>query len=489
MVRTDFDKLAQYVQKLSLAQILCVGDVMLDRFVYGSVKRVSPEAPIPLVRIEQETVMLGGAGNVVRNLVALGAKCTFVSVIGHDDGGTKLTDLIGELDNVEAYLLRESNRPSTIKTRYMAAGQQLLRADRETNAPLAESTEADVQRTALEAIDVCDAMVLSDYGKGVLSDHSVAALIARARASGKPVVVDPKGDDFSRYQGSTVVTPNCAELAEASGMVVHDEDSILSASRKLISEYGIDSILVTRSQDGMSLIDASSANHVEVRAQEVFDVSGAGDTVVAAFAAAIAVGITPLDAVSLANVAAGIVVGKIGTAAVSGDDLITALHSSSLYASDTKIISKTAALEKVKQWRQRRVRIGFTNGCFDLLHPGHISLLRQARTACDRLVVGLNNDTSVTKLKGKGRPIQNETARARVLASLSIVDLVVLFSEDTPIDLIQILLPDLLIKGAGYHLDEVIGADLVRDNGGEVMLVSVEPGYSTTDTIARMTAS
>ncbi|HHZ66444.1 MAG TPA: bifunctional heptose 7-phosphate kinase/heptose 1-phosphate adenyltransferase, partial [Alphaproteobacteria bacterium] len=200
MVRTDFDKLAQYVQKLSLAQILCVGDVMLDRFVYGSVKRVSPEAPIPLVRIEQETVMLGGAGNVVRNLVALGAKCTFVSVIGHDDGGTKLTDLIGELDNVEAYLLRESNRPSTIKTRYMAAGQQLLRADRETNAPLAESTEADVQRTALEAIDVCDAMVLSDYGKGVLSDHSVAALIARARASGKPVVVDPKGDDFSRYQ-------------------------------------------------------------------------------------------------------------------------------------------------------------------------------------------------------------------------------------------------------------------------------------------------
>ena len=479
MVRTDFDKLAQYVQKLSLAQILCVGDVMLDRFVYGSVKRVSPEAPIPLVRIEQETVMLGGAGNVVRNLVALGAKCTFVSVIGHDDGGTKLTDLIGELDNVEAYLLRESNRPSTIKTRYMAAGQQLLRADRETNAPLAESTEADVQRTALEAIDVCDAMVLSDYGKGVLSDHSVAALIARARASGKPVVVDPKGDDFSRYQGSTVVTPNCAELAEASGMVVHDEDSILSASRKLISEYGIDSILVTRSQDGMSLIDASSANHVEVRAQEVFDVSGAGDTVVAVFAAAIAVGITPLDAVSLA----------IGTAAVSGDDLITALHSSSLYASDTKIISKTAALEKVKQWRQRRDRIGFTNGCFDLLHPGHISLLRQARTACDRLVVGLNNDTSVTKLKGKGRPIQNETARARVLASLSIVDLVVLFSEDTPIDLIQILLPDLLIKGAGYHLDEVIGADLVRDNGGEVMLVSVEPGYSTTDTIARMTAS
>ncbi|PPR18753.1 MAG: Bifunctional protein HldE [Alphaproteobacteria bacterium MarineAlpha9_Bin7] len=489
MVRTDIDELAQHVQKLAEAQVLCVGDVMLDRFVYGSVDRVSPEAPIPILRIDQESTMLGGAGNVVRNLVALGAKCTFVSVIGRDDGGTQLTDLVAELDKVEAYLLRESARPSTIKTRYMAGGQQLLRADQETDTPLAESIRADVERTALDAVDVCDAVVLSDYGKGVLSEHTVASLIGRARASGKPVVVDPKGNNFSRYRGADVVTPNCAELADAAAMVVDDEESILVASRKLISDFGIKSILVTRSQEGMSLIDATSARHVEVKAQEVFDVSGAGDTVVAAFSAAIAVGIEPLDAVSLANVAAGVVVGKIGTAAVYGDDLINALHSDSLYSSDAKIMPESAALEKVKRWRQRHDRIGFTNGCFDLLHPGHISLLRQARESCDRLVVALNTDSSVTKLKGKGRPIQNQTARARVIASLSTVDLVVLFNEGTPLNLIRKVRPDLLIKGGDYRIDEVVGADLVQDYGGEVVLARVEPGYSTSDTIARIATS
>ena len=303
------------------------------------------------------------------------------------------------------------------------------------------------------------------------------------------MVVDPKGDDFSRYRGSTIVTPNCAELAKASGMTVDDENSILIASRKIISEYEIESILVTRSQDGMSWIDGSNAEHVGVKAQEVFDVSGAGDTVVAAFAAAIAVGISPLSAVSLANVAAGIVVGKAGTAAVRGDDLVSALHSSGQDATDAKIISKPLAMEKVQHWRDRRDRIGFTNGCFDLLHPGHISLLRQARAACDRLVVGLNDDASVTLLKGKGRPVQSETARARVLASLWSVDLVVVFSEETPIDLIQTLRPDLLVKGADYGLEQVVGSNFVRENGGDVMLVNVEPGYSTTNTIARITGS
>ena len=489
MGRIDSDELARDVQKLAEARVLCVGDVMLDRFVHGAVERVSPEAPIPVLRIYREAVMLGGAGNVVRNLVALGAKCTFVSVIGHDDGGTKLTDLVRELENVEAYLLRESNRPSTIKTRYMAAGQQLLRADHETNASLMVSTEVDVQRTALEAIDSCDAVILSDYGKGVLSDRSIEAVIARCRASRKPVVVDPKGDDFSRYRGATIVTPNCAELAKASGMAVEEESSIVIASRKIISEFGIESVLVTRSQDGMSLIDESNAEHVSVRAQEVFDVSGAGDTVVAAFAAAIAVGISPLSAVSLANVAAGIVVGKAGTAAVRGDDLVNALRSTDLDATDAKIASKPSAMEKIQHWREQSHRIGFTNGCFDLLHPGHVSLLRQARAACDRLIVGLNDDASVTLLKGKGRPIQNDRARARVLASLSSVDLVVVFSEETPVDLIRAFRPDLLVKGADYRLEEVVGSNLVRENGGDVMLVNVEPGYSTTNTIARISAS
>ena len=485
MVKTDFNTLAGYVKKMADAQVLCIGDLMLDRFVYGTVERVSPEAPIPVVRVEQEETMLGGAGNVLRNIIALGARCTFISVIGRDDGGTKLTDLVAKLENVEAYLLREANRPSTIKTRFLAGGQQLLRADRETSALLSHSTEEDVRRSALEAIATCDAVVLSDYGKGVLTENCIRDIIVRARVDGKPVIVDPKGD-FSRYRGATVVTPNSRELSEASGMATNGEEEIVCAARKLIADFDIGAMLVTRSQDGMSLVDASEVEHVEVKSQEVFDVSGAGDTVVAAFAAALAVGIPRLDSVLLANLAAGIVVGKVGTAAVYGDDLVNAVRNQNHHEVDSKIVTETVALEKVQEWRRRGERVGFANGCFDLLHPGHISLLRQARASCDHLVVGLNSDSSATRLKGEGRPVQNENARSRVLSSLSAVDLVVVFSDDTPINLIQLLMPDVLVKGSDYEENEVVGADIVKNNGGAVLLATIEQGYSTTDTIARI---
>ena len=485
MVKTDFNTLAGYVKKMADAHVLCIGDLMLDRFVYGTVERVSPEAPIPVVRVEQEETMLGGAGNVLRNIIALGARCTFISVIGRDDGGTKLTDLVAKLENVEAYLLREANRPSTIKTRFLAGGQQLLRADRETSALLSHSTEEDVRRSALEAIATCDAVVLSDYGKGVLTENCIRDIIVPARVDGKPVIVDPKGD-FSRYRGATVVTPNSRELSEASGMATNGQEEIVCAARKLISDFDIEAVLVTRSQDGMSLVDASEVEHVEVKSQEVFDVSGAGDTVVAAFAAALAVGIPRLDSVLLANLAAGIVVGKVGTAAVYGDDLVNAVRNQNHHEVDSKIVTETVALEKVQEWRRRGERVGFANGCFDLLHPGHISLLRQARASCDHLVVGLNSDSSATRLKGEGRPVQNENARSRVLSSLSAVDLVVVFSDDTPINLIQLLMPDVLVKGSDYEENEVVGADIVKNNGGAVLLATIEQGYSTTDTIARI---
>ena len=482
----DPNNLISVVAKLAGARVLCIGDLMLDRFVYGTVERISPEGPIPIIHVDKEATMLGGAGNVVRNVVAMGAQCTFVSAIGTDDGGKRLTSLVSQLRNVEAYLLRESGRPSTIKTRYMAGGQQLLRADQETDVPLAPATESDIRLAALDAIPASDAVVLSDYGKGVLSESVIQCVIEKARVEGKPIIVDPKGNDFSRYAGANFVTPNSSELALASGRLLSDDDSIVKAARQLSVSHKIDSFLVTRSQEGMSLIDLENIEHIRVRVKEVFDVSGAGDTVVAVFSSAVAVGIRPADAAYLANVAAGLVVGKLGTAAVNLDDVRRAIRNHSLEADEDKIVSNLEAVEIADGWRKNGKVVGFTNGCFDILHPGHVSMLRQARSSCDYLIVGLNSDDSVRRLKGEDRPVQTEAARAYILASLPHVDLVVTFGEDTPESLIGKLIPDVLIKGADYHRQDVVGADLVEGTGGRIVLIELEPGYSTTDTIARM---
>jgi D-beta-D-heptose 7-phosphate kinase/D-beta-D-heptose 1-phosphate adenosyltransferase len=485
-MRIELNNLISVVAKLAGARVLCIGDLMLDRFVYGSVERISPEGPIPIIHVEKEATMLGGAGNVVRNVVALGAQCTFVSAIGTDDGGKRLTTLVSQLKNVEAYLLRESGRISTIKTRYMADGQQLLRADEETDVPLAPATESDIRLAALDAIPSSDAVILSDYGKGVLSDSVIQCIIKKAQVEGKPIIVDPKGNDFSRYAGATFVTPNNSELALASGQLLGDDGSIIEAVRKLIVDHEIDSFLVTRSQEGMSLINLENVNHIPVRVKEVFDVSGAGDTVVAVFSSAVAVGIRPTDAAHLANVAAGLVVGKLGTAAVNLNDLRRAMRNDGMETDEDKIVSPMEATERAEGWRKNGKVVGFTNGCFDILHPGHVSMLRQARSLCDHLIVGLNSDESVRRLKGEDRPVQTEGARAYILASLPDVDLVVTFSDNTPESLIGELAPDVLIKGADYRREDVVGADLVERAGGKVMLIELEPGYSTTATIAKI---
>ena len=488
-MKVDLNNLTSGIAKLAKARVLCVGDLMLDRFLYGSVGRISPEGPIPIIHVDNETTMLGGAGNVVRNVVALGARCTFVSAIGTDSGGKRLTDLVAQLENVEAYLLRESGRPSTIKSRYLADGQQLLRADQETDASLAPATEADIRLAALDAVMGCDVVVLSDYGKGVLSDPVIHSVIKKAGEHGKPVIVDPKGQNFGRYSGADFVTPNSAELALASGKILNDEQSIIRAARHLLMEHEIRSFLVTRSQEGMSLVNLDRVNHIPVQVKEVFDVSGAGDTVVAVFATAIAVGLEPIEAANLANIAAGVVVGKLGTAAVSLEDLNQAVVHSHLATGEMKVVARDTATEIRNVWRKKGECVGFANGCFDILHPGHLALLRRARGACDRLIVGLNSDTSVERLKGLGRPAQTEADRAEILAALSDVDLVVIFEEDTPELLIQELSPDLLVKGADYERKDVVGGDFVEGIGGKVLLVDLESGYSTSDTIAKIRGS
>jgi D-beta-D-heptose 7-phosphate kinase / D-beta-D-heptose 1-phosphate adenosyltransferase len=480
--------LAAAIDLLHGTRVLCIGDVMLDHYVYGQVERVSPEAPIPILKIERETRMLGGAGNVLRNLEALGATACFVSVLGNDEAGREINRLIGACNGVEAHTLVETGRTSTIKTRFIAANQQMLRADRESATPIGPYVRADLLRLIEQAIPDHAVVIVSDYAKGVLAEGVAASVIAAARAAGKPVVVDPKGTDYSLYRGADVLKPNRRELAQATRMPVGTLDEVVAAARALIVTGDFGALLVSLSEDGMVLVETGGAVHpLPAAAREVFDVSGAGDTVVATLAAGIAGGLSLLDAARLANLAAGIVVGKIGTAVTHAGEIADALaHHEHTDVGKTRPLPR--ALEEIERWRLRGLRIGFTNGCFDLLHPGHVALLCQARAACDRLVVGLNSDASVGRLKGPTRPVQSETARAAVLSSLTSVDLVVIFDEDTPRELIAAIRPEILVKGADYRIEDVVGGDIVQAYGGRIILAELMPGHSTTATIKRIGA-
>ncbi|MGE4480624.1 D-glycero-beta-D-manno-heptose-7-phosphate kinase [Acidocella sp.] len=476
--------LGAYVKKFSRASVLVVGDAMLDRYVYGEVSRISPEAPVPILTVTREVAMPGGAGNVVRNLTALDASAAFVSVVGDDQAGSELTGLVGGQERVEPWLLVQSGRTTTLKTRYIAQGQHLIRADREVTMELSEKFSERLIRIALDAMAATTVTVLSDYRKGVLSESICAALIKGAQQLGRTIIVDPKGRDYSRYQGADLVTPNRGELAEATGMAVDTEAGIVAAARALLARHQFGAVLVTRSEDGMSLITPEETRHYPGEAPEVYDVSGAGDTVVATLAAALAAEVPLAEAARLANIAAGIVVGKVGTAIARPSDILSAIAPAT--GALQKVVTPAAAAETAERWRLRGYKVGFTNGCFDLLHPGHVHLLEQCRAMCDRLIVGINADASVKRLKGPTRPAQGEAARAAVLASLASVDLVCLFEEDTPIELIKRIKPDVLIKGADYTRETVVGGDLVESWGGAVALAELLPGHSTTATLARL---
>ncbi len=472
------------VRSLKRASVLVVGDAMLDRYVYGAVRRISPEAPVPVLAVEREVAMPGGAGNVVRNLTAVGAAVAFVSVVGDDQAGSDLTGLIGGQPGVEPWLLVQGGRHTTTKTRFIANGQHMLRADQEVVQAIHPRLADRMVKIAGDAVAATAIVVLSDYGKGVLDGTTAKRLIDAAQAAGRRVVVDPKGRDYARYAGADIVTPNRAELAEATGMPVDSEEAILAAMRALQAAHGFGSVLVTRSEDGMTLLQGDRVHHFPAEAEEVHDVSGAGDTVVATLAAGLAGGLDLPVAARLSNIAAGIVVSKVGTAVAREEELLEALTPER--GALRKVMSRSAALEQVERWRRRGWRVGFTNGCFDLLHPGHVHLLEQARSWCDRLVVGLNTDASVKRLKGAARPIQSEAARAAVLASLATVDCVTLFDDDTPIELIRTLQPEVLVKGADYTVEQVVGGDIVLDYGGQVRLAQLLPGNSTTATVARI---
>jgi len=467
--------------------VLCIGDVMLDRYVYGQVDRISPEAPIPVLHTQRETATLGGAGNVVRNIAALGGQVEIIGVIGNDETGRDVTKAFDTVPNITARLLLDTSRPTTQKTRYVANGQQLLRTDLEISAPIGSTIEQKALQQISNALSKCKAVVLSDYAKGVLTPKVITETIRLAKEAGALVIVDPKGRDFARYQGAHYLTPNRKELSDAIGKKIVTVSDAEQAARFLIDNLQIENVLVKLGAEGVCLVQKNEAAlHLHTKAREVFDVSGAGDTVAATLALALASGFSAPEAAELANIAGSIVVGKVGTAFVTRDEIARELMQGVTHLHEDKVVGFATIAEITERWRKQGLKVGFTNGCFDLLHPGHISLLRQARAACDKLVVGLNSDASVKRLKGETRPIQNETSRSAVLASLHDIDHIVIFGEDTPLELIRAVRPDILVKGADYTVDKVVGAEDVQKWGGKVVLAQLVEGQSTTGTIAKM---
>lgn len=472
-------------------RVLVVGDVMLDHYVAGRVRRISPEAPVPVLSVEKEWHVPGGAANVARNLARLGAEVALLGLTGRDAAADQLRAALAR-EGIADTLVPSASRATIRKTRVLAQGQQLLRLDEERPDPADAAEAAALAGMAERLLDGCAAVVLSDYAKGVLlaaPDGTCVsrAVLAAARQRGLPVLVDPKGGDWQRYAGAQCVTPNAGEFAAIAGL---DAEAPLDHARRaaladaLRARYGFAHVLVTRGPKGMALFSADAPpQYCRAAVREVADVSGAGDTVIALLAACVGKGLSWPEAMRVANAGAGVAVGKMGTAPVTLAELNTALRED---ADNPKLYSLPALLDKVEDWRRKNQSVVFTNGCFDLLHPGHVSLIRQSAAQGDHLVVGLNSDASVRRLKGPERPIQNEQARALLLAALSGVDAVVLFDEDTPFSLIAAIRPDVLVKGSDYTLDKVVGADVVRGYGGRVFLADLVSGHSTTGIVRKI---
>lgn len=469
--------------------ILCVGDIMLDVFVQGEVKRISPEAPIPVFKYIHEQSLLGGVGNVVRNLEGLGIPSILVGLLGNDDAGRTLEHILQQSPSITSHFIKCNHLKTTQKTRFTAGAQQLLRVDRESPESLLPEHIQKIKTTALQSLEKVNVIVLSDYSKGVLSKDLLTPLIQEALQMGKVIIVDPKGKDYSRYQGASLLTPNREELHLATSMPTNTDEECILAAQKLINAYKIESILVTRGSQGMTLVSNTGVKHSRApTVKEVFDVSGAGDTVVAVMATALNAGLPLETAMHFANTAGSIVVGKIGTSPIEHQELFESIsHQREDHnGRSQKIFSLQHLVDLRLKWQRRGLKVGFTNGCFDLLHPGHLYILEQSKAKCDRLIVGLNADSSVKGLKGENRPVQSEEGRALVLSALEVVDGIVLFSDPTPYTLITTLKPDVLVKGADYTIDQVVGAREVLSYGGEVHLVDLVPGQSTSNLVKRI---
>jgi D-beta-D-heptose 7-phosphate kinase/D-beta-D-heptose 1-phosphate adenosyltransferase len=483
MERKDAESLFNKAKNI---KALIIGDLMLDEYLWGKADRISPEAPVQVVDVKREDLRLGGAGNVANNLAAMCCKVSLCSVIGGDENGAILRRAFtGKGVDVEG-VFEDPQRMTSKKTRVLAANQQIVRIDRETRDDIHAEYEEKIVRFVTERGSEWDVILVSDYLKGVLTQRVLDTVIDVGRRQGIPVVVDPKGNDYTKYRSATIITPNRKEAETASHIPITDEKSLNAAAARLLNAGGYEALLITRSAEGMSLyMRDGSITHLPTVAREVYDVTGAGDTVVASLGIGLAGGLGFADSCRLANVAAGIAVGKVGTSTVSPAEIIGVIsheHSDS----DVKIKNLDVLVSIIEAEKARGKKVVFTNGCFDLLHVGHVRYLQKARTYGDLLVLGLNSDASVQRLKGEKRPLIGQKERAHILAALDCIDYVVIFDEDTPLRLLQALKPSVLVKGGDYTPDKVVGKDLVESYGGRIELVEFVDGRSTTNIIEKI---
>lgn len=489
MIEQLHDSIQQIEHGWPKLRVLVVGDAMLDRYIWGDVQRISPEAPVPVVCATYQSEQPGGAANVAMNIAHLGSSAILVGFAGADENRALLESGL-RANGIEPALVESDGFPTITKLRILGNRQQMLRLDSER---LGQRPRADYDALLAAAFDHLknvQALVLSDYAKGVLSPEVCQALIVEARRLGIPVLVDPKNADFTRYRGATAVCPNLGELSTAAISMVASEDvknleALLNVAEKMVSQFDLEFLAATLSEKGIALVRPGNRFIAPSEARQVFDVSGAGDTVIAVLALALASGLRPETGVQLANLAAAVVVGKVGTVPVERHELLAALGPEIALSANDKLVSREELASRVASWRAHGEKVVFTNGCFDLLHVGHIAVLEQARRAGDKLVVAINSDASVSSLKGPNRPVVKENERARVLAALAAVDAVVVFGEPTPLDLILLTRPDVLVKGGDYNMDTVVGAQEVLSWGGRVKIVPTVEGFSTTRLIER----
>jgi len=477
--------------------VLVLGDIMLDRYLEGRVERISPEGPVPVVDVRARSLRLGGAANVALNLTALGAEPMLLAVLGEDDTAAELRRLLAERSIGTDLLVSDPRRPSTQKTRVLGGGQQICRFDEESRAPVSGPVLESLNAKAMEALGRARGVILSDYGKGVMDESLVRAVMAEAKRRKLPVVVDPKEGHFSAYRGADLVTPNSAEAGASFGLPIRSDQDVETVGRGLLKRLELGALMITLGAEGIALFEKGrEQRRFPAKARRVFDVTGAGDTVVSVLGLALAAGAGLDEGARLANLAAGITVGRVGTAAPTPDEIMEASMDEMLDGRELERGSAPGELvprDQARDWAERQRRAGrrlvFTNGCYDVLHFGHLALLREAARHGDLLVVGLNSDASVKRLKGSARPVNGEAERARLLAHLSPVDAVVVFEEDTPLELIEELHPQVLVKGDEYEEDAIVGAREVRSWGGEVIRFPMQEGFSTTAMLKKMEES
>ena len=474
--------LSKNILNLLNRKIFCLGDIMLDNYIIGNTNRISPEGPIPVLDIVKEVKMLGGVGNVVRNLSTLATETHLVSLLGNDLMSNEVEKKLNII-NVNKDLVRDSNRPTITKSRYISNNQQILRVDKEKTDFIDKKVENKIFNYSKKRILKTDVVIISDYNKGLITKNLLKRIVSFANKNKKPVIIDPKSTDFDKYKGATIVTPNIKELELVVKKKLNSDKEIINISKKLIFKFNFKHLLITMGKSGMMLISKNNKNVIkfDAEAKEVFDVSGAGDTVASFIAAGIGSSLKIEEVIKIANIAAGVVVGKTGTSVAHLSEILLAINKNNYHLS--KVMNLNETIKVINFWKEKKEKIGFTNGCFDYLHPGHVSLFKQAKKKCSKLIVAINSDKSIKNNKGPLRPKQKLNIRLQVLNSIPYIDLIIVFSEKTPIEIIKKIKPNLLVKGSDYKENQIIGAKEVKKNKGKILRAKILSNFSSSNII------